>query len=152
MAIRRCPYCKAIIDESLEYCSNCGTQLLFPEDEAIEEDIPGEKIVDGDEEEEKEEKPEPPKKKRLKEKSSEPKKEITNHEEKKEKAESIADELDKLLEPLGEKPKKAEEETEKPEPVPETGEEIPITARRVVTFRPGQKLKARVEAYAGTGE
>ncbi len=27
---------------------------------------------------------------------------------------------------------------------------IPITARRVVTFRPGQKLKARVEAYAGT--
>ena len=33
---------------------------------------------------------------------------------------------------------------------PKTGEEIPITARRVVTFRPGQKLKARVEAYAGT--
>jgi len=34
---------------------------------------------------------------------------------------------------------------------PKTGEEIPITARRVVTFRPGQKLKVRVEAYAGTG-
>lgn len=33
---------------------------------------------------------------------------------------------------------------------PKTGEEIPITARRVVTFRPGQKLKARVEAYART--
>ncbi len=33
---------------------------------------------------------------------------------------------------------------------PKTGEEIPITARRVVTFRPGQKLKARVEAYAGS--
>lgn len=32
---------------------------------------------------------------------------------------------------------------------PKTGEEIPITARRVVTFRPGQKLRARVEAYAG---
>ena len=32
---------------------------------------------------------------------------------------------------------------------PKTGEEIPISARRVVTFRPGQKLKARVEAYAG---
>lgn len=32
---------------------------------------------------------------------------------------------------------------------PKTGEEIPITARRVVTFRPGQKLKSRVEAYAG---
>ena len=35
---------------------------------------------------------------------------------------------------------------------PKTGQEIPITARRVVTFRPGQKLKARVEAYAGTHE
>ena len=35
---------------------------------------------------------------------------------------------------------------------PKTGEEIPISARRVVTFRPGQKLKARVEAYAGTRE
>ena len=35
---------------------------------------------------------------------------------------------------------------------PKTGEEIPICARRVVTFRPGQKLKARVEAYAGTKE
>lgn len=31
---------------------------------------------------------------------------------------------------------------------PKTGEEIPISARRVVTFRPGQKLKARVEQYA----
>ncbi|RMG53434.1 MAG: integration host factor subunit alpha [Gammaproteobacteria bacterium] len=35
---------------------------------------------------------------------------------------------------------------------PKTGEEIPISARRVVTFRPGQKLKARVELYAGSGE
>ena len=33
---------------------------------------------------------------------------------------------------------------------PKTGEEIPISARRVVTFRPGQKLKARVRAYAGS--
>jgi len=33
---------------------------------------------------------------------------------------------------------------------PKTGEEIPIQARRVVTFRPGQKLKSRVENYAGT--
>ncbi len=32
---------------------------------------------------------------------------------------------------------------------PKTGEEIPITARRVVTFRSGQKLKARVETYTG---
>ncbi|RLV58161.1 integration host factor subunit alpha [Parashewanella curva] len=28
---------------------------------------------------------------------------------------------------------------------PKTGEDIPISARRVVTFRPGQKLKSRVE-------
>lgn len=35
---------------------------------------------------------------------------------------------------------------------PKTGQEIPISARRVVTFRPGQKLKARVEAYAGSIE
>ena len=33
---------------------------------------------------------------------------------------------------------------------PKTGEEIPISARRVVTFHPGQKLKARVVAHAGT--
>ena len=32
---------------------------------------------------------------------------------------------------------------------PKTGEDIPISARRVVTFKPGQKLKARVEVYAG---
>ena len=35
---------------------------------------------------------------------------------------------------------------------PKTGEEIPISARRVVTFRPGQKLKLRVEKYAGNIE
>ena len=35
---------------------------------------------------------------------------------------------------------------------PKTGEEIPITARRVVTFRPGQKLKARVEVFAGDAQ
>lgn len=31
---------------------------------------------------------------------------------------------------------------------PKTGEDIPITARRVVTFRPGQKLKSRVECHS----
>ena len=41
---------------------------------------------------------------------------------------------------------------ERPGRNPKTGEEIPISARRVVTFRPGQKLRARVEAYAGSGE
>ncbi len=41
---------------------------------------------------------------------------------------------------------------ERPGRNPRTGEEIPVSARRVVTFRPGQKLKARLEAYAGTAE
>ena len=44
------------------------------------------------------------------------------------------------------------DKTQRPGRNPKTGEEIPITARRVVTFRPGQKLKARVEAYAGSGQ
>jgi integration host factor subunit alpha len=44
------------------------------------------------------------------------------------------------------------DKNERPGRNPKTGEEIPITARRVVTFRPGQKLKSRVEAYAGTNE
>ncbi len=44
------------------------------------------------------------------------------------------------------------DKNERPGRNPKTGEEIPITARRVVTFRPGQKLRARVDAYAGTGE
>ncbi len=38
---------------------------------------------------------------------------------------------------------------ERPGRNPKTGEEIPISARRVVTFRQGQKLKDRVDAYAG---
>ena len=41
------------------------------------------------------------------------------------------------------------EKKQRPGRNPKTGKEIPISARRVVTFRPGQKLKARVEAYAG---
>lgn len=44
------------------------------------------------------------------------------------------------------------DKSQRPGRNPKTGEEIPITARRVVTFRPGQKLKARVEAYAGSIE
>ncbi len=35
---------------------------------------------------------------------------------------------------------------------PKTGEVVPITARRVVTFRAGQKLRERVEAHAGSIE
>ncbi|MGL4714640.1 MAG: integration host factor subunit alpha [Aeromonas sp.] len=37
------------------------------------------------------------------------------------------------------------EKNQRPGRNPKTGEDIPISARRVVTFRPGQKLKARVE-------
>jgi integration host factor subunit alpha len=37
------------------------------------------------------------------------------------------------------------DKAERPGRNPKTGEDIPISARRVVTFRPGQKLKARVE-------
>ena len=37
------------------------------------------------------------------------------------------------------------EKNQRPGRNPQTGEDIPISARRVVTFRPGQKLKARVE-------
>ena len=33
---------------------------------------------------------------------------------------------------------------------PKTGEEVQVSARRVVTFRPGQKLKNRVEEHVGT--
>jgi integration host factor subunit alpha len=33
---------------------------------------------------------------------------------------------------------------------PKTGKDVQIIPRRVVTFRAGQKLKARVEQYAGT--
>ncbi len=41
---------------------------------------------------------------------------------------------------------------ERPGRNPKTGAKVTITARRVVTFRPGKKLRARVEAYAGTAE
>ena len=36
---------------------------------------------------------------------------------------------------------------ERPGRNPKTGEGIPITARRVVTFRAGHKLKSRVESH-----
>ena len=40
---------------------------------------------------------------------------------------------------------------ERPGRNPKTGEKVMISARRVVTFQPGQKLKTRMEAYAGPG-
>ena len=42
------------------------------------------------------------------------------------------------------------DKSERPGRNPKTGEEIPISPRRVVTFRPWQKLKQRVEDYART--
>ncbi len=44
------------------------------------------------------------------------------------------------------------DKNERPGRNPKTGESIPVSARRVVTFKPGQKLKARVEAYAGPSQ
>jgi hypothetical protein len=46
MALKKCPFCQSVIDEKVQFCSACGTQLLFPEDESVEEDIPGDKILD----------------------------------------------------------------------------------------------------------
>jgi integration host factor subunit alpha len=41
------------------------------------------------------------------------------------------------------------DKSERPGRNPKTGESIPVSARRVVTFRSGQKLRARVEVYTG---
>lgn len=43
------------------------------------------------------------------------------------------------------------DKNERPGRNPRTGEAVPVTARRVVTFHCGQKLKARVEKFAGSG-
>lgn len=40
------------------------------------------------------------------------------------------------------------EKNERPGRNPKTGQEIPISARRVVSFKPGQKMRARVESRA----
>lgn len=42
---------------------------------------------------------------------------------------------------------KLRDKNERPGRNPKTGEEIPISARRVVSFKAGQKLKARVAKY-----
>ena len=42
------------------------------------------------------------------------------------------------------------DKTSRPGRNPKTGEETPISARRVVTFHSGQKLKARVDTSIGT--
>ncbi|RJG40142.1 integration host factor subunit alpha [Motilimonas pumila] len=71
--------------------------------------------------------------------------------ESKEMVESFFEEIKKSLE-AGEQVKLSgfgnfdlRDKNERPGRNPKTGEDIPISARRVVTFRPGQKLKTRVE-------
>ena len=43
------------------------------------------------------------------------------------------------------------DKSERPGRNPKTGEDVLISARRVVTFRAGNKLRALVEGYAGPG-
>lgn len=40
------------------------------------------------------------------------------------------------------------DKNERPGRNPKTGEEIPVSARRVVTFKAGQKLKSRIDIYS----
>ncbi len=40
---------------------------------------------------------------------------------------------------------------ERPGRNPKTGESVPVSARRVVTFKAGPTLKARLKTYAGPG-
>src|SRR4030065_163201 len=149
MAIRRCPYCKAIIDEQDKYCNNCGTQLRFPEDEFIEEQIPGDKIVDEDvaeteeqkeeaqvEELEEEEKPE----------EAEAVEEKVEEDDEEEGEEEKDDDSEKLEEPEEEKEEDEEEaeeelelETEEEEDELEEEEEIEEPTQEIRTVELVQK-------------
>ncbi|HLR18213.1 MAG TPA: integration host factor subunit alpha [Alcanivoracaceae bacterium] len=40
------------------------------------------------------------------------------------------------------------DKSERPGRNPKTGEEVAVSARRVVTFKPGQKLRQQVDKYA----
>jgi hypothetical protein len=115
MAIRRCPYCKAIIDEQDKYCNNCGTQLLFPEDEYVEEEIPGDKIIDEEEEEEQEEEllVEEPKETDSFDRDKQEEEEEEEEEETSEKLEELKEEP-REGEDLEEEKMSQEEETEEP--------------------------------------
>ena|SRR5579872_3520415 len=44
------------------------------------------------------------------------------------------------------------DKNERPGRNPKTGQNVPISARRVVTFKPGHKLKERVENFEGEVE
>jgi hypothetical protein len=150
--IRRCPYCKAIIDEQDKYCNNCGTQLLFPEDEYVDEEIPGDRIVEEPEEEGKEaekleeredlEKPEPAEEE-LEEKKQEEKEEeeeVEDEEEGEEEEEEDEEEAEETedLEEAEEEEEEAEEKEEKNEEEEEEEdvEEIESPTREVGTGEP----------------
>jgi len=125
MAIKRCPYCKAIIEEGEKYCNNCGTQLLFPEDEFIEEEIPGEKIKEEEEGEELElpEEKEEEKEEELEELEEEKEiEEIMAETSEKEEEREEKDEIERLLASLKEKKEgKGAEVIEEKILKPETG-------------------------------
>jgi hypothetical protein len=157
MAIRRCPYCKAIIDEQDKYCNNCGTQLLFPEDEYVEEEIPGDRIVeeeeekkhDGDELEETEE----PEEAESVEKEEE-KEEEDEEEDEEEEAEEKDEDSEELEEPEEEEQEEElgleaeKEELEGGEEIEEPTEEIspaePIEIRDLAE-EPHKKFKVSLE-------
>ena len=125
MAIRRCPYCKAIIDEQDKYCNNCGTQLLFPEDEFVEEEIPGDKIVDKDKtkEEELEERGETEEAKSEEEEEEEEEEKKEKEEEEGEEKEEDDDDSEELAEP-DEKEEDDEDKDEEGEDIVEEDEEL----------------------------
>jgi len=120
MAIRRCPYCKSIIDEASEYCSNCGTQLLFPEDESIEEEIPGERLIDEDIEAEPVEEIKKPA--RAKRGSKKKKKKPAEEKKTAEKIELVEEEPPEPDEEKAEEETEVEEEEEKELPEVQAGE------------------------------
>jgi len=104
MAIKRCPYCKSFIEEKDKYCKNCGTQLLFPEDEFIDEQIPGDKIIEDDRVREED----------LEEESSE--KDAEEEDEEEEEEEEAPEEEEEENEDEDEKTKGLEEKEETTEP------------------------------------
>lgn len=148
MAVRRCPYCKAIIDENSEYCSNCGTQLLFPEDEFIEEEIPGEKIVD--EEPEEEESMRSKKKSSEKDESLPEEKDEESAELKEDEDESVKppepiekekkEELVEAVEPIEEEEEFAEAEEPSPATPPDMDEKIKKEEEPIVEGEVGQDI------------
>jgi hypothetical protein len=169
MAIRRCPYCKAIIDEQDKYCNNCGTQLLFPEDEFVEEEIPGDRIVEeeeekkhnGDELEETEEPEEAESVEKEAEKEEEDEEEEDDEEEQEEEEEEEETEeedveekdedSEELEEPEEEEKeeeqeekRELEEEEEIEEPTEEISQAEPIE-KRALAEEPHKKFEASIE-------